>query len=262
MMARNVRRPPAPDPIDELRQLAIDLDLTALADALADILGKAERDSLSFTDFALALLRAEVSARKSRRLERSLRRSRLGTVDGLEGFDFTLRPQLDARIVKELLNCRFVEERRNVICLGKPGLGKTRIAKALVHAACLAGYSTLCVITAEMIEDLHAAHADGSFKRALRRYVKPQVLLLDEFAYEPFDAKATNYLWRVVSARYLQAATVLTSNTGFTHWKLVFPSEAIAVATTDRLVDRATILRFTGKTHREPRDIHGAPLDD
>lgn len=261
-MARNARRPPAPDPTDEIRQLAIDLDLTALAEALPDILARAEREHLSFTDFGLTMLRTEVQARKNRRLERSLRRSHLGTVDGLDGFDWGLRPQLEARIVKELLNCRFVEEKRNILCLGKPGLGKTRIAKAIVHAACLAGYSTLCVVTAEMIEDLHASHADGTFKRALRRYMKPQVLLLDEFAYEAFDAEATNYLWRVVSGRHLQAATVLTSNTGFTHWKRLFPSEAIAVATADRLIDRATILRFTGKTKREPRDIHGAPLED
>lgn len=261
-MARNARRPPAPDPKDELRQLALDLDLTALADALPDILARAERDSLSFTDFGLALLRAEALARKNRQLERLLRRARLGTIEGLEGFDFAIRPQLEARIVKELFNCRFVEERRNILCLGKPGLGKTRIGKAIIHAACLAGYSTLCVITAEMIEDLHSSHADGSFKRALRRYVKPAVLFLDEFAYQPFDAKATNYLWRVVSARHGQAATVIAANTGFTHWKHAFPSEAMAVASVDRLVDRATILRFTGKSCRAPRDVHGAPLDD
>ena len=94
--------------------------------------------------------------------------------------------------MRELLNCRFVEERRNVLCLGKPGLGKTRVAKAIAHAACTAGYSCLCVLTAEMLEDLHASQADRSFRRALRRYVKPQLLLLDEFACEPFGLKACN----------------------------------------------------------------------
>lgn len=261
-MARSTRRPPAPDPIEELAQLALDLDLTALADALPEMLARAEKDSLSFTDFTLSLLRQEMTARRNRRLERSLRRSHLGTVEGLDGFDFALRPQLDARVVKELLHCRFVEEHRNVLCLGKPGLGKTRIAKALTHAACLAGYSTLCVVTAEMLEDLHASQVDRTFKRALRRYMKPQVLQLEEFAYEPFDLKATSYLYRVVSARHGQGSIILTSNTGFTHWKNLFPSEAAAVATVDRLVDRATILRFTGKSYREPRETVGAPLDD
>jgi DNA replication protein DnaC len=245
-----------------LVQLARDLDLTALADALPDLLGRAERDTLSYTDFALALLRAEMTARQDRRLQRSLRRSHLGTIEGLDGYDFSIRPQLEARIVKELCTCRFVEERRNVLCLGKPGLGKTRIAKTITHAACLAGHATLCVNTAEMLEELHASHADGTFKRALRRLVKPAVLLCDEFGYEPFDARATTYLFRLVAARYGQGSIVLTANTGFQHWKTLFPSESQAVATVDRLVDRATILRFTGKTKRGPNDVHGAPLDE
>ena len=261
-MARSTRRPPAPDPHAELVQLARDLDLTALADALPDLLGRAERETLSYTDFALALLRAEMTARQDRRLQRSLRRSHLGAVEGFDGYDFSIRPQLEARIVKELCTCRFVEERRNVLCLGKPGLGKTRIAKTITHAACLAGHATLCVNTAEMLEELHASHADGTFKRALRRLVKPAVLLCDEFGYEPFDARATTYLFRLVAARYGQGSIVLTANTGFNHWKTLFPSESQAVATVDRLVDRATILRFTGKTKRGPRDVHGAPLDE
>ena len=260
-MARNNRRPPVVDPVEELVQLAIDLDLTALAAGLREILDRAERQGLSFTDFGLELLRTEVLARKNRSLERGLKRSHLGTVEGLEGFNFALRPQLEPRVVKELFNCGYVEEKRNVLCLGRPGLGKTRIAKAIAHAACVAGYSTLCVLTTEMLEELHASHADATFKRTLRRYIKPQVLVLDEFGYEPFDSTATAYLFRLVSARHGQGSIILTANTGFSQWKKLFPSEAQAVATVDRLVDQATILRFTGKTCRMPREVSGAPLD-
>ncbi len=179
-MARNTRRVPAVNPTEELIQLAIDLDLTTLAQSLPTLLESAEKDSPSFTDFGLKMFRAEVIARKTRRLERSLKRSRLGVVEGLEGFDFAARSKLDARVVKELLGCRFVTEHRNVLCLGRAGLGKTRVAKAIAHAACLADYSVLCVLAADMIEELHASHADGTFKRAFRRYVKPSVLLVDK----------------------------------------------------------------------------------
>ncbi|MGH7860041.1 MAG: IS21-like element helper ATPase IstB [Candidatus Binatia bacterium] len=262
-MARNRRTAAsADDPRDELVQLAIDLDLTAAAAALHVLLAKAEKEGMSFTDFGLALFKTEAATRRQRKLARSLRRSRLGTVEGVEGFDWSRRPQLDARVVRELLGCRWVEERRNVACMGKPGLGKTRIAKALVHAACLAGYSTLCVNTADMIEDLHASLADGSYKRVFRRYTKPDVLLLDELAYEPLDTRGTTYLFRVIAARYQAGSIVLTANTGFSKWKNLFPSESQAVAAVDRLLHDATVLRFTGKTCRDPRDIYGAPLDD
>jgi len=101
-MARNTLRVPAVNPTEELIQLAIDLDLTTLAQSLPTLLEGAENESPSFTDF------------------------RLGVVEGLEGFDFAARPKLDPRVVKELLGCRFVTEHRNVLCLGRAGLGKTQ----------------------------------------------------------------------------------------------------------------------------------------
>ncbi len=102
-----------------------------------------------------------------------------------------------------------------------------------------------------------------SVGKRLRRYVKPQVLLLDEFGHAgPFDAVASHYLYRVVGARHQHGSIVITANTGFSRWKSLFPSEETAVSTVDRLVDRATILRFTGKSMRDPLLITGAPLED
>jgi DNA replication protein DnaC len=255
------REPPDPPSPDELSRLAEELDLTTLNEALPALLAHAEQYSPSYTDFALGLLRAEHTARQERKLGRSLKRSHLGTIEGLDGFDFAARPQLEPRVLKELLSCRFAAEKRNIACIGRPGTGKTRCAKAFAHAACLQGYSTLFTNTAEMLEDIHASHADGSFKRTLRRYTKPAVLVADEFGYEPFERHMATYLFRVVSARHQVGSTIITANTGFSKWTSLFPSEAEAIATVDRLVDRATILRFTGRSFRGPEDVHGAPLD-
>lgn len=263
-MKRTERRTPDEDPLAELVRLATELDLTALALALPSLLKESEQRAVSYSEFTRAALRAETLARRERKLTRGLKRSRLGTIEGLDGFDFSLRNQLEPRVVKELTNCAFVEEGRNVICVGKPGLGKTRIAKALAHAAALAGHSVLFTTTAVMLEDLHASLVDGSFRRTLRRYVKPAVLVADEFGYESFDKTTSTYLFRLISERHShgKGSMILTANTGFTKWTNFFPSEAQAVATVDRLLDRATILRFSGKTFRQPRDIHGAPLED
>lgn len=261
-MARRSRRPPTHNPQQELIDLALDLDLTALAQALPELLARAERESQSFLELALALLRVESIARRNRSNERILKRSRLGPVQGLDGYNFSIRPQLDPRVIKGLCSGQFIEERRNVLCAGQPGTGKTRVIKAIAHAACVLGYTVLYVIFAEMLEALHASRADGTFPRAFRRLVKPQLLVIDEWAYEAVDHEATKDLFRLVSARYHQGSIMLAANVGFKRWARLFPGEASAVATVDRLVDDATILRFTGEPCRPPREIVGAPLED
>jgi DNA replication protein DnaC len=247
----------------ELHDLSGHLSLTALQARLADLLTWAEREGPAYSDFALALLRTERDARQERRLRRILRRSKLPEhVEGLETFDFSLRPKLEARVVKELLNCRWVEEGRNIICVGRPGLGKSRLLDALAKAACLRGHTVLKIETAQMLENLHGSLADKTFHRTFRRYDKPSVLYCDEFGYAPFDTKDTGYLFRLVSSRHQKRPILLAANTGFKHWKEFFPSEAQAVATVDRLIDRATILRFSGKGFREPKEIIGAESED
>jgi len=134
--------------------------------------------------------------------------------------------------------------------------------EALGTAAVDEGFTVLYVEhTADMLADLRGSRTDGTYRRTFRRYEKPEVLLLDEFGYEALNDAATDDLFRLVSARHEKASTVVAANTGFKQWHRFFPSKAHAVATIDRLIDRATILRFTGKGCREPQAVHGAPLE-
>ncbi len=261
-MASKRRTQADDDPRDEIVKIAAQLRLTALThETIGKVLDAAERDATGYSDLALALLRLEADTRKERRLNRNLKRSRLGTVrDDLADFDFAARPKLRARVVRELLHGRWIEEARNVICVGRPGLGKTRVIKALGRAACELGFSVHYVITAELLDELQAAAADGSYKRVFRRYQRIDVLALDELAYGPLDMRAASHLFRLVSARHGSAPTLIAANTGFSQWKTLFPSEAQAVATVDRLIDNATILHFTGKSFRKPKD--GSLSDD
>ena len=262
-MARRRLCSPQPDPLEELVALAEDLDLTAIQTQLPDLVQRAEAQAPSFTDFALWLFRAEAAARLDRRKTRNRRRSRLPEViEGLDGFDFSIRPQLDARVLRELLLCRWAGEGRNVICVGRPGTGKTRVLDALADAAVREGYTVLKTTAAEMLEDLRSSIPIGTYRRVLRRYLKVQVLVLEEFGYATFGVDETGLLFRLVAARHeARSPILLAANTGFTNWRRFFPNEAQSVATVDRLIDRATILRFSGKPCRRPQDVHGADPD-
>lgn len=264
-MARNKKSKTAtkPDPALKIAELAGRLSLTTIRDLIHQLLVQAEANPTSYSDFACLMLKLEIEARENRRLSRNLKRSGLPTViDGVDTFDFSVRPKLEPSHVKELLNCRFAEENgRNIICVGRPGLGKTRILDAIARAAIDKGYSVLKILTAVLLEELHASLVDGSYNKTFKRYEKFDILYLDEFGYDPFDSNATKHLFRLVSARHRKRSILLAANTGFNNWKRFFPSEAQAVATVDRLIDQATILRFTGKSFRKPKHILGDDID-
>jgi DNA replication protein DnaC len=124
------------------------------------------------------------------------------------------------------------------------------------------GHSVLFVKTADMLDELHASLADNTWGRVFRRYARVDVLIADELGYLPLDRKKADYLFRLVSARHPERAMIVTANTGFKGWHRFFPSKAQAIATIDRLMDRATILRFTGKTMRDPKDVYGDALEE
>jgi DNA replication protein DnaC len=258
-MARNRKSKTKPDPAIKLAELANRLSLTAIRDHINELLDQAQAGSLSYSDFLLSVLQLEVDTRESRRLTKNLKRSGLpAVIEGLDTYDFSVRPKLEPALVRELENCRFAEENgRNIICVGRPGLGKTRVLDAIARAACDKGYSVRKILAADLLEELHASLVDGTYNRTFRKYEKYDILYLDEFGYDSFDSNATKHLFRLVSARHRKRSILLAANTGFNNWKSLFPSEAQAVATVDRLIDQATILRFTGKSFRKPKDILG-----
>lgn len=250
----------APDP-DALEQLLVELNLTVAARELRDLLRAAEKKGASYTGFLHSLLSAEKCGRFDRKLSRGLKRSRLGPTKSLDEFDFSIRRKLSAAAVKELLNGQWIEEGRCILCVGRSGTGKTHVAKALGHAACLNGYSVLFKNTADLLDELHASLADNTYRRVFRRYTGVDVLICDELGYLPLDRQKADHLFRLVNARHPVRSMIVASNTGLDDWGDFFPSKAQAIATIERLIDRATILRFTGKTFRKPKDVYGDALD-
>jgi len=252
----------ASDPADDVRRLLVELNLTTLARELSALLTEAESTSPGYTEFLRLALERELRARAERRVQRHLRWSRLGGCPRLDDFDFSARPQIAPQAVREWTRCRFVEERRNLIFLGRASLGKTTIAKAIGDAACRKGLSVFYTTLADMLDTLRAAKADGTFRKAFRRVVQPALLVVDDVGLDPLSLEQAGDWFRVVCARYRMRSTIVLANVPLKKWGDFLPCPAQAVALVDRLLHDATILRFTGKPFREPREILGAPLDD
>lgn len=164
----------------------------------------------------------------------------------LAEFDLDFQPSLDRKVLAELSTLRFAEERRNVILLGPPGVGKSHLGIALGIAATEAGYRTYFTSAADLIANLQSAHLEGTAAYKMRTYTGPSVLVVDELGYLPLDQPSANWIFQMVSRRYEKGSIVLTSNRGFGDWNQVCPSSghlAPPIWSFCPLAERATCLQ-------------------
>lgn len=223
------------------------LGLTTAAEHLA---GHLDDNGLSVTEVLESLLDKEVAATRTRRTAGRLRFAHYPLRKSLADFDFSFQPSLDRKVVSELSTLRFVEEHRNVLLLGPPGVGKTHLAIALGIAATEAGYRTYFTSAQDLVRHLGQAHRDGRFSSKMRTYTGPSVLVIDELGYLPMDAESAHWVFEVVTRRYERGSIVLTSNRGFAEWGQVFADPVVASAILDRLLHHSTVMNIKGKSFR------------
>lgn len=206
------------------------------------------------------LLEQEEYDKHRRSLERRLRESQINEMKPAAEFDWVWPKKIDRELVEELFTLKFVEEPANVIFMGPNGVGKTMLAKNLIHRALLAGYKTRFTPASQMLNDLSSQDGAYARLRCLRKYTSPDLLVIDELGYLSYDNRYADLLYEVLNGRYTKSSTILTTNKPFGEWGEVFPNAGCIVTLVDRLMHKAEVVFIEGDSYRQKEAVERAEL--
>ena len=201
-------------------------------------------------EFLERLLQDEVERRAQKQLDLRVRRASLNSQKTLDNFDFTFNSTINRAHILQLASADFVRQKRNVLLCGPSGVGKSHLAQALAHEACKQGFNVLLVNAHKMLQHLNGGRADNSFDRRLATYLRPDLLVLDDFGLKPLTSPAPQDLYDVIAERYEQGSILLTSNRAPAEWSDLFVDPLLASAGLDRLLHHADVLVITGPSFR------------
>ena len=216
----------------------------------------AAREGTPHLTFLEALLADEVEERHGHAVSNRLRDAQLPRLKTLEEFDFNAAQHINATQLRTLAEGSYIERGEPVLLLGDCGTGKTHLATGLCVAACRqrkrARFTTAAALVNELVEAQHA----NSLTRALNRWSKLDLIVLDEVGYVPLAEQGAELLFQVVAERAERAAIVVTTNLPFSEWTQVFPNPRLCKAILDRLTDRAHIIETGTDSYRFRRTLN------
>ena len=204
----------------------------------------------TYIEFLARLLEDEVERRAQKQLQLRIRRAAINTTKTLEGFDFNFNPGINRQQVLDLSTCTWIRQKQNALICGPTGVGKTHLAQAMTHEACRRGYTALFINTYKMLQHINGGRADGTLERRLQTYLRPDLLVLDDFGLKPLHPPAPEDLYDVINERYERGSIMLTSNRAPEEWPDLFGSPLLASAGLDRLTHRAHLVVITGSSFR------------
>lgn len=247
-MSRNKNPKTTPDELH--RQLGY-LKLPFMREHVEELARRAAQSQWSHVDFLARLVEGETAQRQDRARQRRIQQARFPVLKTLDQFDFTWPAKINRLQVQNLFRLKFIEDKANAILVGAVGLGKSHLAIALGYAACLAGFRVRFTTAVDVVNNLSVADKAGRFVQELKKYTRPDLLVMDELGYLPIDKRGADLLFQIISQRYERGAIVLTTNKVFKRWPSIFNNDStLTSALLDRLLHHAETVVIEGKSYR------------
>lgn len=196
------------------------------------------------------LITWEEEERSRRSLERRLSSARIGRFNPLATFDWNWPKKIDREAIDEFMRLEFMNESSNIILCGPNGVGKTTIAQNIAHQAVIKGYTVLFTTAGQMLNELASQDGDNALRRKIKYYVQPELLVIDEVGYLSYSNRHADLLFEIISRRYQQKSTLVTTNKPFTEWGELFPNASCVVSLIDRLVHHSEITSIDAESYR------------
>jgi len=247
----------SPDETTErLRQHLQLLGLTQTLDQLDDHLAWATREKPAYAALLDRVLGAEAAAKRERSIERRIQQSGLGERKTLEAFDWPFQPSLDKALILEIARLDFVRRKDDLILTGKSGTGKSHILQAIGLRACQQQMAVRYARCVDLLDDLYAGLADGTYPRRLKRWAAPDLLVIDDVGLGQVKRRddeptAAHTLFNLVDRRHTHGSTAVTSNIKLSAWGKYLGDATLAAAILDRLAMHAIRIDIDGPSYRQ-----------